>query len=288
MGIRAVLAVVLTLSAGGAIAAHQARFSSATLGVRVDVLVTRGKAFVSGLTAADFELRDNGVLQTVDVIDPADVPVNAVLALDMSASTSGQRLADLITASQALLSGLKPIDRAALTTFNEAVTSRVPLTSDLSAIQSALAAVQPIGNTAVMHGAYVALLTTQAEPGRSLVVLCTDGRDTASWLDPDEVLESAKRSNAVIYTVAAGRARRWKPLTELADATGGHTIEIESSKDLTPEFRKILEDFRSRYILTFVPSGVDEGGFHRLDVRVRRGGVAVKARPGYIGRGPAR
>ena len=101
-------------------------------------------------------------------------------------------------------------------------------------------------------------------------------------------LESAKRSNAVIYAVATGRARRWAPLMDLADATGGQTIDIESSKDLALEFRTILEDFRSRYILTLVPSGVEERGFHRLDVRVRRGGLTVKARPGYIGRGPAR
>ena len=264
-------------------AAQQPRFSSNTLGVRVDVLVTKGNRYVSALTAADFELRDNGVLQQVDVIDPNDVPLNAVLALDVSASTAGQRLSDFITASHTLLDGLRPADRAALTTFNHAVTPRVPLTGNVSTIKAALSAIEPSGDTAVMDGLYAALMTTQAEAGRSLVIVCSDGRDTASWLDPDEVLEAAKRSNAVIYAVAAGRARRWEALKSLTDATGGYTIEIESSKDLAGEFRKILEDFRSRYILTFVPRGVAEGGFHRLDVRVRRGGLTVKARPGYIG-----
>ena len=268
-------------------AAQQPRFSSNTLGVRVDVLVTKGNRYVSALTAADFELRDNGVLQQVDVIDPNDVPLNAVLALDVSASTAGPRLSDLITASHTLLDGLRPADRAALTTFNHAVTPRVPLTGNVSTIKAALSAIEPSGDTGVMDGLYAALMTTQAEAGRSLVIVCSDGRDTASWLDPDEVLEAAKRSNAVIYAVAAGRARRWEALKSLTDATGGYTIEIESSKDLAGEFRKILEDFRSRYILTFVPRGVAEGGFHRLDVRVRRGGLTVKARPGYIGKGPA-
>jgi len=277
-----VLACVAVLVSPGT-AAQQPRFSSNTLGVRVDVLVTKGNRYVSALTAADFELRDNGVLQQVDVIDPNDVPLNAVLALDVSASTAGQRLSDLITASHTLLDGLRPADRAALTTFNHAVTPRVPLTGNVSTIKAALSAIEPSGDTAVMDGLYAALMTTQAEAGRSLVIVCSDGRDTASWLDPDEVLEAAKRSNAVIYAVAAGRARRWEALKSLTDATGGYTIEIESSKDLAGEFRKILEDFRSRYILTFVPRGVAEGGFHRLDVRVRRGGLTVKARPGYIG-----
>jgi VWFA-related protein len=281
-------ALVLTaLAASAGPLAKQARFSSGTLGVHVDVLVMRGNAYVSGLTAADFELRDNGVPQSVEVIDPADVPINAVLALDMSASTVGRKLADLIAASRTLLGGLRPADRAALTTFNHAVAPRVALTSDHAAIASTLQEIEPDGNTAVLDGAYVALMTTQAEPGRSLVIICSDGRDTASWLQPDEVVESAKRSNAVIYAVAAGRARRWEALKDLTDATGGHTIEVESSKDLAGQFRKILDDFRSRYIVTFVPTGVAEGGFHRLDVRVKRGGVNVKARPGYIGKGPA-
>ena len=285
---RSALVAVLALVASAAIVARQARFSSGTLGVHVDVLVMKGNTYVSGLTAADFELRDNGVLQNVDVIDPADVPINAVLAFDMSGSTTGRKLADLISASRTLLDGLRPADRAALTTFNHVVTPRVPLTSDLGQIASTLRGIDPEGNTAVLDGVYAALMTTQAEPGRSLVVVCSDGRDTASWLDPDEVVEGAKRSNAVVYAVAAGRARRWEALKDLTDATGGHTIEIESSRDLAAQFRKILDDFRSRYILTFVPGGVAEGGFHRLEVRVKRSGLTVKARPGYIGKGPVR
>ena len=268
-------------------AAQQSRFASSTLGVRVDVLVNKSNRHVSGLTAADFELRDDGVLQQVDVIDPNDLPLNAVLALDMSASTAGQRLSDLITAGHALLDALRPADRAALTTFNHAVAPGGPLTGNFSAIKTALSGITPSGETAVMDGLYAALVTTQAEAGRSLVIVCTDGRDTASWLDADEVLQAAQRSNAVIYAVAARRARRWDALKSLTDATGGYTIEIESSKDLAGEFRKVLEDFRSRYILTFVPQGVSDGGFHRLDVRVRRPGLTVRARPGYIGKGPA-
>jgi VWFA-related protein len=269
-------------------AAQQPVFSSSTFGVRVDVLVTRGNVPVHGLTKADFELRDNGVPQAIDVVDAADVPLNAVLAFDMSASTSGSRLADLTAASETLLDGLKPADRAALATFNHAVTPRVPLTGDLSAIRRTLSGISPAGYTAIMDGVYVALMTSQAEPGRSLVVVCTDGRDTASWLQPGDVLDAARRSNAVVYAVAAGRARRWAALKDLADATGGHAIDVESSKDLAGEFRKILQDFRSRYILTFVPAGVPDEGFHRLDVHIRRGGMTVKTRPGYIGKGTGR
>jgi VWFA-related protein len=283
----ALIAAALPLS-GPSLASQKKTFSSRTLGVQVDVLVTEGRSPVGGLTSADFELRDNGVLQTIDLVDTSAVPINAVLALDTSASTVGQRREDLIAASQALLAGLKPADRAALTTFSHAVVPWIPLTSDLSAVRAELLRFEPSGDTSIMDGVYVALTATLAQTGRSLVVVCTDGRDTWSWLRPEDVLESAKRSNAVIYAVTAVEAGRRSPLKDLTDATGGHVLQATSGADLSGAFQKILQDFRSRYILAYSPQGVPADGFHRLDVRVKRRGMTVKARPGYIGVGPAR
>jgi VWFA-related protein len=256
--------------------------------VSVDASVQRDRRPVTGLRAADFELRDNGVAQTIEIVDATDVPVNAVLALDTSASTAGKRQADLVVASEALLAGLKPADRAALIIFSHAVAPVVALTSDLDAVRTALRRFEPLGNTAIMDGAYVALTATLAQTGRSLVVVCTDGQDTYSWLRPEEVLESAKRSNAVVYAVTADAVRRHSPLEDLADATGGQVLRIRAGGDLTAAFQKILQDFRSRYILSYSPQGVPADGFHRLDVRVKRGGMTVKARPGYVGVDPAR
>jgi VWFA-related protein len=261
---------------------HAQVFSAKTVGVRVDALVTVNGVPVGGLKPADFELRDNGVLQTIDSLDAGDMPLNVVLALDASASTAGKRLTDLRTATRMLLDDLKPVDRAALTTFNHAVVPRVPLTSDLGAIRSAVDSLVPSGGTSLLEGTHAAVVMTLAEPGRSFVIVCTDGRDTTSWLQTDDVIESAKHSNAVVYVVASAGARRWAPLTSLTDATGGRMIEIESSAQIGAEFRKILEDFRSRYVLTFVPTGVTAGGYHRLDVRVRRSQTKVTARPGYF------
>lgn len=258
-------------------------FSSRVQAVLVDVLVTRGGKPVPGLRAADFEVKDNGVVQQVQLIDTGNLPINAVLALDVSASTAGPRLADVTAASRALLDGLRPIDRAALTTFSSVVLPLVPLTTDLTSIRDAVQEIVPDGETAILDGIYAALMAAQAETGRSLLVVCTDGRDTSSWLDRDELLESARRSNAVIDVIATGGARRWSVLTDLTDATGGATTEVESSRQIRAEFESILRDFRSRYVLSFVPANVAEGGFHRLDVRVLSGRATVKARPGYIG-----
>ena len=114
--------------------------------------------------------------------------------------------------------------------------------------------------------------------------MCTDGYDTSSWLQPEEVLESAKRSNAVIYAVTAAEARRRSPLQDLTDATGGHMLPVASSGDLRGTFQKILQDFRSRYILSYSPQGVRPDGFHRLDVRVKRRGLTRQGAPGLYGR----
>ena len=248
----------------------------------MDVLVMRGRAPVTNLTAADFEVSDNGVLQNVELVESADIPVNVVLAIDKSSSLTGTGRRDLMTASNALLDALKPADRAALVTFSHAVMPQVLPTADLTAIRAELGRLEPTGRTSVMDAVYVALVGTLAEPGRSLVIVCTDGGDTSSWLRVDDVLDSAKRASAVIYAVTAKELPGHSSLQDLTEVTGGHMIRAES-KDLRETFQHILQDFRSRYVLTYVPAGVASGGFHRLDVRVKRQGTSVTARPGYIG-----
>lgn len=284
----ACVAVVLWLVPTPAAQRQVPIFSAAATGVRVDVLVTERNVPVRGLTAADFTLSDNGVSQEIDVVESSDVPINVVLAFDGSGSTEGRRIADLVEAGRALIGGLKPIDRIALTTFNHAVAPRVPLTSDFSQVATALGRLEPSGQTAILDGVHAAIMTTQAEAGRSLVIVCTDGRDTISWLQADEVAEVAKRSNAVIYGVAAGGARQWADLRDLTELTGGHTIEIEKSGDFRAEILRVLQEFRSRYVLTFTPRGVPAGGFHQLEVKVRREGLRVRARPGYVSSAPRR
>jgi VWFA-related protein len=180
---------------------------------------------------------------------------------------------------------LKPADRVALTTFSHAVMPRVGLTSDVAAVRTELRGLEPAGQTAVMDGTYVALTATLAQPGRSLVLVCTDGYDTWSWLRPEDVVESAKRSSVVIYAVTASEGSREGSLKKLADATGGHVLHVTSSGELRAAFQKILQEFRNRYVLAYSPAGVAPDGFHSLEVRVKRGGAAVKARPGYIGMG---
>ncbi len=256
-------------------------FTSGTESVRVDVLVTRGGRPVTGLTAADFELRDEGVVQTIDHAAFEEIPLNVVLALDASSSVAGERAGHLRAASRGLLDRLAPDDQAALVTFGDAVVVRSTLTHDLASIRAALEDIVPFGDTTLVDASQTALLIGDSQPGRALVIVFSDGVEVTSYLDPSAVLDAAKRSDAVVYGVAPKNLGPF--LKDLTDASGGELFEIQSTTELDAAFAKVLDQFRHRYLLSYTPRGVKRGGWHRLQVRVTQGGTSVRARPGYLG-----
>jgi VWFA-related protein len=266
---------------GASILAQTPSFSSKVEAVRVDVLATENGHPVSGLQAGDFEVLDNGVPQRVDLSSYDDVPLNVVLALDMSASLDDESLGHLRGAGRTLLDGLKKDDQAALVTFSHVVAQGSPLTPDFGRVAAALNEARPAGHTSLVDASFAGMMIGESDAGRSLVIVFSDGVDTTSWLSPASVLETAKRCDAVVYGVEVGKSRSDFP-QNLASATGGRLIQIESTKDLNATFRGILDEFRQRYLLSFSPTGVASAGWHQLTVRVKGRSVTVKARPGYL------
>jgi len=268
---------------GGAVApsAQQPTFSAKREAVRVDALVTdRGKV-VTGLGASDFEVRDNGVPQTVELVSFQQIPLNVFLAFDISSSVSGERLMHLQNAGHALLDRLAKDDRSALLTFSHIVLLREGLTGATARVRQALTDVQPYGDTALVDGAYAAIMLDPLDGGRNLLLVFSDGLDTASWLAPEGVLDSAKRSDFVVYGVSSRGPEDSKFLEDLTELTGGTTLKIESTRDLSATFLKILDEFRQRYLISYSPTGVANSGWHRLEVRVKGRRVTVKSRAGY-------
>jgi VWFA-related protein len=279
--VKAAIAIAIASATALTGAAQQATFSSRVEAVRVDVLVTDGGRVVRGLGPQDFEVRDEGVLQDIDLGRLDQIPLNVILGLDVSASVTGERLEHLLAAGNALLERLASSDRAALLTFSHAVRLRQELTGDIAQIREALEAVIPAGQTALVDGTSAAIALAASDVGRSLLIVFSDGVETASFLPPDVVVQAARRADVVVYGIAMRSRIQPAFLKNLGEVTGGAVFEIESTKDLSQTFLRILEEFRQRYLLSFSPRGVPEAGWHRLDVRVKGRRGTVNARAGY-------
>jgi hypothetical protein len=119
-----------------------------------------------------------------------------------------------------------------------------------------------------------------------LLIVFSDGLDTASWLPADKVLDAAKRSDVVGYGVAVRSPAKPEFLRDLTSVTGGRLFEVDKTEKLDSIFNGILQEFRQRYLVSYTPRGVTREGWHKLDVRVKRKAV-VRARPGYQSAPPA-
>jgi Ca-activated chloride channel homolog len=281
MTTRAIALAMVAVVGIARLAAQQATFSSKLEAIRVDALVTDRGGVIRGLQPADFEVRDNGVAQTVDLVSFQQIPLNVILALDTSASVSGERLDDLQKASRALLGRLTNDDKAALLTFSHIVMLRQRLTPNLALVRTSLDEVQPVGETSLVDGTHAATLLAGDDGGRNLLIVFSDGLDTASWLAPERVLDSARRADIVVYAASSRDAEDSRFLDDLGKLTGGGLIKIASTKDLSATFLRILDEFRNRYLLSYSPAGVAKGGWHRLDVRLKNRRASIRARAGY-------
>lgn len=294
------LSVVMLIGAVSA-PGQESIFSVAAEEVRVDVLVTENGKPVPGMTAADFQVFDNGVPQEIQyAMLQKRMPVSVVLVFDMSRSVAGQMLAYLKSAAAGFLADLGIEDHAALITFNNAVILGSLPTQDFERITQALDQARPLGNSSLIDASYAGLILAQSRSDPTLIIIFSDGRDTVSWLTSDSVLETAKRNEAVVYGVSSmrilnrtllsaeslfaseDRMPKKTFLNDLIQLTGGSLMHVDSTMDLAAAFRDVLDEFRHRYLVTYTPRGVPESGWHTIDVRVKNRSVRIKTRPGYV------
>jgi tight adherence protein B len=292
-----VAAFAIAAAVPGAAAQTPPVFRASVESVYVDAFVSRGEQSVPGLQASAFELKDDGVRQTIELVAADSQPLRAVLVFDTSESLVGERLAALKAAGNAFLDGLLPGDQVALVAFSEEVAQLCPSTADRAAVRRALDALEPAGTTAVFDALYAAVSLSE-EGGRSLIVLFTDGRDNMSVLGEKDLLNVVERSNVLVHTVgwresgatsAAGLLREeivvpnqaFVPLRRIAEATGGRSWWADSPEELRRAFAAIAEAMSHRYVLRYEPQGVKREGWHRIEIKLRGGKGDVRARPGY-------
>jgi VWFA-related protein len=291
------LILLATFLAGAAgTQAQQPLFRSGTELVRVDVLVTDDGAPVAGLTAADFEVRDKGVRQRVTSAGVV-AAVQLGVVLDVSGSMTGERLAIARSATIDLLGRLTRDDKFAIVAFGDQVGRVTAPGATVAEAAEGLDRMRAGGATALLDGTYAGILESDGGPGPKLLLVMTDGRNNASWLSANAVIDAARRHETVIYPVAVDINAWWDYrivrqslstsdavalLKTMADETGGRSFTARWNSSLGETFQQILREYRQRYILTFMPEGVPTGdGWHPLEVKVKRGGALVRARTRY-------
>jgi Ca-activated chloride channel family protein len=307
---RVLLAIVLAVSLGSQQDRQPARFRSGTDAVRVDVLARRGNQPITGLTAGDFELRDTGVVQEIRAVATEDVPVTLLLALDTSGSVQGPMLDNLKAAARSAVGALGPDDEAALLTFTQKVRRQGATTSDRAGVHAAIDRMGALGSTSMNDAIFTAIALGEQPDRRVVLLVFTDGLDNSSWLQADQVLDAAGRTNIVVYSVSisslfvatSGRdsmavirrraaLRRWfeaEPdlfpqglLDELSDRTGGEAFYVRDGGEVAPAFARIISSFKTRYLLIFSPRNVPASGWHPIEVKLKKHRGTIQARRGY-------
>jgi VWFA-related protein len=276
-------------------------FRATAAAVMVDVTVLRNGRPLTGLSEADFEVLDNGVAQSVATISYGKLPIDVTVALDVSYSVTGALLDRLRRAVGQLMGDLAKGDRLKLMLFSSRVTRVVDFTTDVQAVERAIRATAAGGGTAVFDAISVALVSAAEPDRRQLVVFFTDGRDSTSTTSPAALHHTAERTTARLSIVVPGPSMsplsatpamraaleaeraRTAALWPIAAETGGGLVSFSGNMDLSSTFRRILDEFRSTYVLHYTPRGVERTGFHTLQVNVKRENVTVKARRGYFG-----
>jgi VWFA-related protein len=276
------------------------QFRSRVAAVRVDALVTDGRRAVANLTAANFELRDNGVVQTITDLHDETLPLNVIAALDVSGSIAGEPFQQLKRAYRSVIDALVGQDRAALLTFSQYVDLHSSFTGDRDKLRWLVDEVKTGGATSLHDAVFSALALRETDEGRALMLLLTDGRDTSSWLPVRKLVDAVRRTDIVIYPVTLrrpasvvnltaqqhSRGRRQdsseRLLEALADDSGGRIVYASDGSALESTFLSVLQEFRQRYVLSYTPTGVSTTGWHAIEVKLRGRRGDVRARRGYF------
>ncbi|HKW03628.1 MAG TPA: VWA domain-containing protein [Vicinamibacterales bacterium] len=286
-------AVALSLASLVLVSAQdqQPVFRGGTDLVSVPVSVRTVEKAVAGLKASDFELKDNGVVQSIESFAVETLPIDVTLLLDLSRSVDGQRLDRLkySVGETALL--LDSDDRHRLIAVQHELHEVFPFQPGGS--KPNVDSLKAFGGTALYDGLAAAMMRA-AEPGRrQLIVAYTDGQDTISILPIDTVREIAGFADAVVQIVvptirgpkSTGMASvpGAALLSDLATRTGGQLFWMDIAAPIGDAFKNAIEDFRTSYVLRYSPKGVTRAGWHDLSVRVTSGTYEVRARKGYSG-----
>lgn len=268
------------------------------------ITVTRSGAADSArildLEQDDFRVVDNGKSQDIVTFGKGEVPITAVLLLDTSESMQGERLEAARRGASVFLGGMRPDDEASLLMFSDRLLRVTPFTQDRGELELALAETEAVGGTSVNDFLYMSLKMLDSRIGRRAIILLSDGFDVHSVLPIDEVLWKARTSQSLIYWIQLdsdakeksfnsawrdhlGNDREYQTLKKTVEESGGRILGIQRIGELEHAFASIMKEMREQYVIGYYPTEFKKDGrWHKINVDVKRAGVKVRVREGYV------
>jgi Ca-activated chloride channel family protein len=288
--------VVLALGVAALLAV--ARFADAqpirvtTQTVPLYVTVTdQEKRLVPDLTREDFEVYDNGKLQTLTNFDNEPTPITVIVMLDTSGSMT--LALDLVKdGAEAFLMRMLPMDKGMVGAFNDKIEFHpASFTDNRDQLARALKELDFGYPTRLYDAIDQSIDQLNSAEGRKTVLVFTDGDDTASRKSSGAVMDRARVEEVMIYSIGLeneyfnGQQRvRSSPdrnLRKISEETGGGFFLLKKKDDLGPTFTRVAQELHSQYVLGFSPELLD-GKVHKLEVRVKRPGLTPRARKSYV------
>ena len=262
--------------------------------VNVFVNVTdQNGAVVGGLSRDDFALFEDGRPQKISLFErQSEVPLNITLAIDTSDSVYKDRALEHDAGKRFALALLRPQDQMSVIEFATFVTERTSFTNNLKQIDHGLDSLRGGDSTALYDAIYLASQRLGQKQGRKILVLVSDGGDTAKSTTYPQALEQALRNEVMIYSIidvpieaSAGRDIGGEhALITLAEQTGGKSFYADQG-GLDQAFKKVSDDLRTQYLLGYYPQNQVPGSdFHRIRVTIPRaalGQYSISSRTGY-------
>jgi Ca-activated chloride channel homolog len=294
----ALIIVVPTLSA---VMAAQVRVDVRLVNLIATVMDDRGR-YISNLTADDFLVEEDGKPQKIaHFSQDQDTPISIGIVLDSSGSMD-RKLRTAVDAVYRFADQLHKDDDFFVMTFSSRPILRQDFTTDRSKIRESLRRLLATGGTALYDALADSLEKIRFGSHRKrAILLVTDGQDTGSFRKLDEIVQTIRESELLVYSLGIsppvyaqrGSTRRdevdMKVLRTFAESSGGSAFLVSQgplgpNRQLDKVMDTISNELRSQYTLGYYPTRADDGLYHRIRVRTKAGND-VRARRGYIAAG---
>ncbi|MEA2327416.1 MAG: hypothetical protein QOE68_2375, partial [Thermoanaerobaculia bacterium] len=263
------------------------------------IVQDHGGHTIEGLTATDFEVREDGLPVKFQLHSAAADPITVGIAVDTSGSMRNSMTAVIDYVAEFAKNSLARNDQMFLMAFDDQPHVLQPLTSDLQNVRSSLSAVAPSGETAVWDSIIYGLQQLRAVRGKRALLVFTDGNDNASRTDAGAAIQIAHETGVPVYVVltyndetrvtvdAAGNTylrheNADGSIEQLADATGGAVFRYPKRTDLPKLFSQVRDDTRGEYLLSFVSQSKKPASeMRKVSIAVPSRHAVVRAITGY-------